>query len=1275
MHTTKLRVLRAILTAALIWGFAHSVCAQVPTLDKGHRIIVQNGLQIWGVSSDILNYDVNYSVLEGANMNGVMWGFPANGYNVSNGGTETHLLSPGDKWAKWTPWEYNTNPANGAIVTPQNTLTAAENARKSDLIALQVGDEINQSDMETGTRTRDWLLAAGNGTATAADDVFPDSLLYVNSFHIINHANYANFIATANPDAISWDSYPFANPHGHYILPRNWLTLANTFRRHALGSYIGATNNSPRPYGMYLQTFHDSFAVDPGEVQMRWQQFVAWTLGYKFVDAFIFSGGNNNFGNNPAGSVYLGFQETARQGENLSPALSKLISYGYGPSFVQGAGSTGIPGDWIVFDRNNAQPGQRYLTGISNVTNLGTKNGGLSGDVYVGFFNPLHLSFGDPTGTNYFMVMNGLGGDLTLPNGQSDNTATVAETRQQMTLNFDFGVTGIDSLLRLNRNTGIVEVINTSFNDGGNTVLTSLGNGKYQLQLKLDGGTGDLFKYNDGTPFVGVQAALPHGYWDGDANAGNNNVANGAGLGGNGTWDAGSARWYNGTSDNAYSANSNVVFAGTGGTVTLASPQAASSLHFKSNNYTITGSTLTLNAPTITVDAGAIAAIDSTISGTKGLIKNGGGTLKVSAANNYSGNTTINEGVLAISSANIGALPAVPTRNIQINHGATLRFNAAGIALHANRQIVLDAGGVLDTNGNNASVAGVISGQALTKSGGGTLTLTGNNSHSGTNINGGAVHVAFDGGLGAAPASFTPGNITLDGGTLRFGDNFAINNNRGITLGPNDGTIDTQQFNNGASGYNASQGGFRGEGDLTKLGTGTFFASATSTGANTLWTGRLIIKEGTWKIVGSDGLPYNVPAGDGLQPGHITLDGGTWQIGATIGVTNGRRGVTVTGNGGTIDTQSFNLTWAGPMAGSNTNAVFNKIGTGILRFTGTNSASTYNGIVNINQGTLRLDNGNTMGSLATINLADTAGATLHVTGAQTVGSLGGGGNTGGNVTIGGISATTLTTGGNNKSTTFGGVISGADSGLTKTGNGTMTLTGASTYTGVTTVAAGTLAVDGSIAAAAVVQNGAKLAGSGTVSGSTIVQSGGTLAPGNSPGTLTLGALTLASGSSLQVEIGPTSDQVIVNGAASLNGTLAVSLLEDFTPSIGQTFTVLTADARNDFFANESLPTFANLTLDVVYDSQSVLLKVVPVLPGDFNADGSVNAADYLVWRKGWAGSSESDYNDWRTNFGRSLAGSGGDMNLETFSRVPEPFAGVLVSIAVFLLSGRRELAR
>ena len=90
----------------------------------------------------------------------------------------------------------------------------AEQAHFADLIAVQVGDESNQSDMESGTQTRDWLLAAGNGTATTADDVFPNSLLYVNSFFIGNHAGYANFLVNGNPDAISWDGYPFANPHG-----------------------------------------------------------------------------------------------------------------------------------------------------------------------------------------------------------------------------------------------------------------------------------------------------------------------------------------------------------------------------------------------------------------------------------------------------------------------------------------------------------------------------------------------------------------------------------------------------------------------------------------------------------------------------------------------------------------------------------------------------------------------------------------------------------------------------------------------------------------------------------------------------------------------------------------------------------------------------------------------------------------------------------------------------------------------------------------------------
>jgi hypothetical protein len=87
------------------------------------------------------------------------------------------------------------------------------------------------------------------------------------------------------------------------------------------------------------------------------------------------------------------------------------------------------------------------------------------------------------------------------------------------------------------------------------------------------------------------------------------------------------------------------------------------------------------------------------------------------------------------------------------------------------------------------------------------------------------------------------------------------------------------------------------------------------------------------------------------------------------------------------------------------------------------------------------------------------------------------------------------------------------------------------------------------------------------------------------------------------------------------------------------------------------------------------------MPGDYNRDGVVDAADYLVWRHSFgspaslpgdntAGVGPDDYDRWRVHFGDASDGSG----LAALS-VPEPLAATCAVIAALVLaSQRREIA-
>lgn len=82
---------------------------------------------------------------------------------------------------------------------------------------------------------------------------------------------------------------------------------------------------------------------------------------------------------------------------------------------------------------------------------------------------------------------------------------------------------------------------------------------------------------------------------------------------------------------------------------------------------------------------------------------------------------------------------------------------------------------------------------------------------------------------------------------------------------------------------------------------------------------------------------------------------------------------------------------------------------------------------------------------------------------------------------------------------------------------------------------------------------------------------------------------------------------------------------------------------------------------------SAIAAVGPELDGDFNGDGSIDAADYVVWRKSYPGTyTQADYDAWVTNFGTNVGGGSG-------GAVPEPSTLLCGAFAIALgLASRRK---
>lgn len=163
-------------------------------------------------------------------------------------------------------------------------------------------------------------------------------------------------------------------------------------------------------------------------------------------------------------------------------------------------------------------------------------------------------------------------------------------------------------------------------------------------------------------------------------------------------------------------------------------------------------------------------------------------------------------------------------------------------------------------------------------------------------------------------------------------------------------------------------------------------------------------------------------------------------------------------------------------------------------------------------------------------------------------------------------------------------------GTTAIASGTITAAGFTQSGGTTTVASGA-ELDGPVTV-----TGGALKGNGTLGGP-VANTGGTVAPGSSPGTLTdRGDYTQGAGGTLAEEIAGTTpgtqfDRLLVGGALTVGGTLAIHSTS-FTPAPTDTFKIVSgAISRAGTFAALTGATVNGETYSARYDADGVTLLV------------------------------------------------------------------------------------